>query len=346
MFVAGLVLRERPLPDPRADSSATDAAAERARPSARSRLAAAPAILTALAGLAAAILLPGYLARSRGHGGGSGAGVAAGRPAERIVSLSPSTTETLFALGAGRKVVGVSTWCNYPPEAKNLPKMGDYGTPATEAILAKRPDLVVVSGRGLERLRGELDRAGIRLYFAPDDTVANIARGFEELGALAGAPEAGRRLSAELREAFAAGAARGGEPEERRPLVFIETWGEPVSTVGGDTFVDELIRAAGGRNVAADLGKGYFTPAVETLIRRDPQVILITQMGDEGAAEARALAARPGWAGVRAVRDGRVWADINPDWLVRPGPRLVKGLEVLRRRLDEVRAAGGAGGRP
>ena len=302
-----------------------------------SRLAAVPAVVVALAGLVAAVMLPGYLARSHRSGGVPGPAL----PVERIVSLSPSTTETLFALGLGSKVVGVSTWCDYPPEVKALPKMGDYGSPAMEAILAARPDLVVVSGRGMSRVLVDLERAGIRVYFAPDDTVANIASGLEELGVLAGAAESGRKLASEMHAAFAAGDARAALPADRRPLVFLETWSEPLSTVGGDTFVDELVRAAGGRNVAADLGKGYFAPTVETVIRRDPQVIIITRMGDEGAAAAKALASRPGWAGVRAVREGRVWSDLDPDCLLRPGPRLVKGLEALRKRLDEVRAASG-----
>ncbi len=297
-----------------------------AKPARLSRLAAVPAILVALAGLTAAVLAPTYFTRVRSMGG--------------IVSLSPSTTETLFALGLGHRLVGVSTYCNYPPEAKALPKMGDYGTPAVESILAARPELVVVSGRGMNRMLKGLERAGIRVYCAPDDSIENIASGFEELGRLAGDAGAGRRLASEFRDRFAKESARtAARAESARPLVFLETWSAPLSTVGGDTFVDELIRAAGGRNVAADLGKGYFAPAVESVIRRDPQAIVITRMGDEGAAAAHALAGRPGWAGVRAVREGRIWADIDPDWLLRPGPRLVRGLEALRARLDEVRAA-------
>ncbi|HOX08029.1 MAG TPA: helical backbone metal receptor, partial [Planctomycetota bacterium] len=307
------------------------AGAER-EPERNSRLASAPAFLVALFGLIAALLLPGYLSRGRR------AGPQEPRPAGRIVSLSPSTTETLFALGVGDRVVGVSTWCDYPPEAKALPKMGDYGTPATEAILAARPDLVVVSGRGMQRFLAEVERSGVRVYYAPDDTAANIAEGFAELGRLVGADDAGRRLAGEMRLAFAAGALRPVGTEDGRPTVFLVTQSDPLGTVGGDTFVDELIRAAGGRNVASDLGRGYFTPTVETVIRRDPQVIVVTQMGEEGAAAARALAVRPGWGGVRAVRDGRVWSDLDPDCLLRPGPRLIKGLDELRARLARVRA--------
>lgn len=293
------------------------------------RLAALPLLAVALAGLAAAGFLALRPARARPAAAGTG-----------IVSLSPSTTETLFALGLGGRVVGVSTACDWPPEARRLPKMGDYGGPAAESILAARPALVVYSGRGLEARLLEVRRAGIAVYSAPDESLEGIAAGFEELGRLAGAPRAGEKLAADFRAAFARAAARTAAlAEAARPTVFIETWDSPLSTVGGDTFVDELIRAAGGRNVAGDLGRGYFSPPVETVLRRDPQVVILARMLPAGGSAAATLAARPGWADTAAVRSGRVWADLNPDWLLRPGPRLVEGLAALSARLDAVRGA-------
>jgi len=304
-----------------------------ARPARRAAL---PALAVALLGLAAASLVPGYFAR-KGPAGG------AARRVERIVSLSPSTTETVFALGLGAKLIGVSSACDWPPEASRLPRMGDYGGPAVEKILAARPDLIVLSGRQMENQMSDFRRSGLPVYFAPDGSVEEIAAGFEELGRLAGAAEAGRKLSAELRAAFAAARARTARlagPE--RPRVYVEISYDPVFAIGRDNFVDELVRAAGGANVLGSLGEGYFQPAVESIIRLDPEVIVLTSMTPDGppaAQFAAQVARRPGWSGLSAVRHGRVWADLSPDLLLRPGPRLAEGLERLGARLAAVRGA-------
>lgn len=300
-----------------------------------SRLAALPAVLVAFAGLVVAIWLPWWLGSSHPSA-----------RVNKIISLSPSTTETIFALGLGEKLVGVSTACDYPEAARALPKMGDYGAPAVETILAKRPDLIVASGRNISDKLEVFRRAGIRVYIAPDDSIDGIARGFAELGAAAGAEEAGRKLADEFRRAFADGARRAAAlGDTDRPVVFLETWDRPVNSAGRGTFLDEVINSAGGHNLSAELGEGYFEPAVETVIRRDPQVIVLAYMRQGGDDPVAAIAARPGWAGMRAVKDHRVWADINPDWLLRAGPRLSLGLDALRKHIDEVRAAGRSAGK-
>jgi len=295
-----------------------------------SRVAAAPAIAVALAGLALAAWLPGYLSRP--------APGPRGEPARRIVSLSPSTTEALFAMGLGERVIGVTTNCDYPPGAGKLPCMGGYGQPAIESILAARPDLVAGSGQGLDVLVREIPRAGVPVYIAPDGSLEAVASGFEELGRHAGEAEAGARLAADFRAAFEnARRETAGLSDSERPKVYVEIWHDPLFAVGRDNFIDEMIEVAGGRNAIAELGRGYIRPTAEDVIRSDPDVIVTAYMTSREAPATRQFAARPGWGGVRAVREGRVWSDIDIDLLLRPGPRLADGLKRLAARLAAVR---------
>ncbi len=298
----------------------------------RSRLAALPAVVLALAGLAAATAVPLSLSRGRP--------VASSR-AVRIVSLSPDVTEILFAMGLGDRLVGRTSASDYPPEAARVPVVGGYGKPSVEKILGAKPDLVTGSGLGLAAQVREIERAGIPVYIGSAKTLGDVADFFEELGRRAGSPEAGTDLATEFQAAFAAARARNaGLSEEERPKVYLEIAGNPIWAAGSGTFIDELIRAAGGRNALAGLGSGYIRPTAEDVIKLDPDVVLLTYMSPDKMAAEERFARRPGWGRVTAVRNGHVWADIDTNLLLRPGPRLVDGLGILSARLGAVRARG------
>ena len=293
----------------------------------RSRLASLPALVVAAAGLAAATavpLLPGCRTAAR----------------RGIVSLSPDVTEALFAMGLGGRLVGRTSACDYPPEAAGVPVMGGYGKPAVESILAARPRLVAGSGIGLDAQVTEIERAGIPVCIARPRKLDDVARFFRELGRAVGEPGAGERLAADFRAAFDAARAKAAKiPEPRRPTVYLEIAGSPIWAAGHGNFIDELIRAAGGRNAVGDLGSGYIRPTAEDVIKRNPDVIIMAYMAEERRSAAERLVRRPGWSRVAAVRNGRVWADIDCNLLLRSGPRLVEGLRILATRLAEVRAS-------
>jgi iron complex transport system substrate-binding protein len=245
------------------------------------------------------------------------------RPPRRIVSTAPSVTEILFALGLGRWVVGVSDADDYPPEGlEGKARVGGVILNA-ERILALRPDLVV----GVASLQqGQLERL-IRLGLP---VLAVDARSLEEtllqvliLGRVTGSEPAAEQLVAGLR-------ARMAEVQRRvhgryGPRVYVEIWDQPLQTAAAGTFIDDLVRRGGGRNLFADL-RGWPQVAPEAVIRRDPEVILLTYPG-RGR-----VVARPGWAQVTAVRRGRIH-ELDPDLVSRPGPRLVDGLERIARLL-------------
>ena len=295
----------------------------------RSRLAALPALLVALAGLAAATVIPLGL---------GGARAAPRREARRIVSLSPDVTEALFAMGLGDRLVGRTSASDWPPEAACVPVVGGYGTPSVEKVLGLKPDLVAGTGIGLGAQLAEIRRAGVPVYVARGKTLEGVAWSFRELGRLAGEPEAGRTLAARFRRAFADARARAAEaPDEQKPSVYVEIAGDPIWAVGRGNFVDELIRAAGGRNAVGDLGAGYIRPTAEDVIEHDPDVVILAYMSPDKKAAVEDFSRRPGWGRVSAVKNRRVWADIDPNLLLRPGPRLVEGLKMLAARLAQAR---------
>lgn len=245
------------------------------------------------------------------------------RPPQRIIALSPSLTENLFAVGAGRQVVGVSAYSDYPPEAATLPVVSDAVQVNLERVLSLEPDLVLADLQVVQAHAERLEALGIPVFAV---NVPNLEALFDTLlllGRVTGHEATARELVAVLRARVAAVLARTRAiPEEGRPLVFVEVWHEPLMTAGPGSFIDELVTLAGGRNLAHDAPNPWPTYSVETVLARNPDVILLTnRYRDE-------VLARPAWQGVRAIQTGRVH-EVEPDWLTITGPRLVDGLETL-----------------
>jgi len=244
----------------------------------------------------------------------------------RVVSLAPSTTETLFAIGAGAGVVGVSRFCDFPAEVAQRPRVGGFNDPSLEAVLALRPTLVTgargPANRGIvERLAAQ----GIDAYFPPDGSLADVRASIRGLGArVARSAEAEAvvaRLDAQL--AGVAAALAGA----RRPRVLLVFGRRPLSVAGPGTFADEMLRAAGAENVVTS-GPVYPTIGVERVLALAPEVILEAGMAAGGDADFD-------WArypSIPAVRDGRV-VRFEDARVLRPGPRVAEGVAVLARLL-------------
>jgi iron complex transport system substrate-binding protein len=251
------------------------------------------------------------------------------RAAARVVSLSPSTTETLDAIGALDRLVGRSRYCDYPPEVRKLPQVGGYVDPSLEAILGLRPDLVVGArgpmGAGLV---DRLDHQGIATFFPPTESVAQVREMILALGERTGHATQAQAVVKALDARLAAVArAVSGKPRPRALLVFGL---EPVVVAGPGGFPDEMLRLAGGENVVRE-GPAYPTIGFERVLALDPDVVLDAAM-EEGHGQTRITTEAPGWRDVRAVRAGRVVA-IQDESVLRPGPRLGQGVAVLARAL-------------
>jgi len=251
---------------------------------------------------------------------------APGRAPARIVSLAPSVTETLFALGVGSRVVAVSDYCDYPPEARRLPKIGSFLDPSVEAIVAQRPDVVIgVPSPGNHTAVETLQSLGIRVAVSDPEHLADLAPVTRMIAAAAGVPEAGERLIAEIDRGMDAVRARVATQPLRRVLMAIGQ--DPLVAVGDTSFLGELIVAARGINVAPP-GNPWPHVNVEYVVARDPEVIIDSSMGtEEGSAAARFWERLPS---IAAVREHRVYA-FRDYRALRPGPRLPAAFEHLAR---------------
>ena len=249
--------------------------------------------------------------------------------AKRIVSLGPATTEILFAVGAGDRVVGRSSFCDYPEAARRLPAVGGM-EPDVEAILALSPDLVVgPSGGWSSRLSTTLHARGIATWF-PDEiqTLAGVDGLVTAHAARAGHPPAGRDVVASVDAAEAAiDRAVAAEPRRR---VLLAVGVEPIVVAGPGGFADELLRRAGGDNVVT-VGGAWPTLGFERVVEIDPDVMVDGSLASPSQASRIARDA-PGWSGVRAVREGHVVV-ISDERVLRPGPRIAEGLAILARAL-------------
>ncbi len=258
----------------------------------------------------------------------------------RIVSLAPSVTEIIFALGLGECLVGATQYCTWPPEAKRIERVGGFGTPNVERLLALRPDLVVAAGLERKEAAEALRQAGIRVL---DVTIRNFEELFAailEIGKEAGRPSQAEALVKTMRAELDAVARRyASVPQERRPRVFVEIWHDPLTTAGAASFLNDLVSRAGGVNVAGALPQPHPRVNPEKVIEWDPDFIVTAYMARPGRAAAQ-VASRIGWAGIKAVKNGRIIDDIPADLLLRSGPRLVEGVKALAVRLYPLPAAG------
>jgi iron complex transport system substrate-binding protein len=255
--------------------------------------------------------------------------VALAPPPDRIVSLNPTTTEILFALGAGARVVGRTEWDQYPAEARAVPSLGDAIRPNLEAVLAARPELVLLYASGDNRDAAlRLRQAGIRTIALRIDRIAQFQRAVRLLGWVIGDTTRARIVSDSVNATLMAVRQRTRQ-RTARPSVLWKAWDQPLLVIGGGSFLSELMEIAGGRNAYGDSREPSLQVTLEDVIRRDPDAVLT---GPEGAGK---LAANPAWRRLRAVREGRVLV-VDTALVGRPGVRLGEAALSLERLLQSL----------
>lgn len=250
---------------------------------------------------------------------------------ERIVSLLPSNTEILFAVGAGEQVVGVTSFCNYPPEAATREQIGGITnqTISIEAITALEPDLIVASGAQTDAIQ-TLTETGLVVIVLEPATLADIYANIDLVGRITAHPDQAGGLVADMqRRAEAVTTKVAAVPEAERPTVFYEVWNEPLMTAGPNTFIGQLVTLAGGHLIFSDVEEDWPQASAEVIIERDPTVILGPDSNSE-ILTADQIAARPGWAQIAAVQSERIYL-LNGDIVSRPGPRIIDALETMAR---------------
>lgn len=239
---------------------------------------------------------------------------------ERIVSLAPSNTEILFAIGAGDRVVGVTEYCNYPPEARLKPKIGGYSTPSIERIIGMEPDLVIAAyGVGKENIDA-LKSNGIRVLSLHPITLDDVLRDILLVGVVCGETDNASRVVVHMIRQIDEVKQRTANATTT-PRVMYVIWEGPY-VAGEGTFADDMIAIAGGQNIAD--GKGYYIMAMEDVIARDPEVIITTGMGNDTTTYSYIMGEKR-LAKTSARLNGRVYK-IDSDIVDRAGPRIVDAL--------------------
>lgn len=261
-------------------------------------------------------------------------------PPQRIVSLIPAVTETLFAIGAGSKVVGVSTFDTWPPEVANLARVGGLIDPDTERILSLKPDLAFLYG-SQEELIGQLSKAGIAIETYRHGGLAEIVSSVRAIGRRVGHDPEGDELAASIERGIAAARARSaGRPGPSVLIVFGREEGSlrTIYASGGVGFLHDMVEAAGGRNVFGDVKRESVQASLESILERAPDVILEVRASAAVRGPDWTDATRKAWAtaaSLPAVRNNRVRVLLD-ERLVVPGPRVVEGIALIEGALQQL----------
>lgn len=271
---------------------------------------------------------------------------------ERIVSLAPNLTEIICAVGAGGVLVGRTSACDYPPEiVKSVPVIGGFGAPSMDRLLKTRPTLILDVALEDETVANLMTQLGVQRVRVPCAKLDDIPTAILTVGRLAYCEQAAQPLAERIRREVSD---RRRALEERKvsgqtpPTVFVEIWGDPLMTVGRNSFVAELVALAGGRNLGDEVtDKDYFPVSSEWVIARNPDIILCLYMAEggggkekqtsnaqrstlNGSAIRNQIAKRTGWAQIKAVREGRVYGGFDNNLILRPGPRVLEGIAAMQ----------------
>jgi iron complex transport system substrate-binding protein len=255
-------------------------------------------------------------------------------PPKRIVSLAPNITEILFSLGLDEQIVGVSIHCNFPEKAKTKVQVGSYISLDFERVVSLKPDLIIATGAGNTRDMVErLEKLGFPAYVIFPRNFDDVVQSIRHLSQVVDREREGRELiqGMERRRKRVVDLTQ----ELRRPKVFLQIGDAPIVTVGRNSFGDDLIRLAGGENVAGKEREMYPRWGMEEILRRSPEVILISSMNPRGD-YAKVIQEWSRWTVIPAIKNGRIHL-IDSDLIDRPSPRLIDGLEEIARLLHPER---------
>lgn len=247
---------------------------------------------------------------------------------ERVITLAPNLTEIIYAIGAGDLLVGNTTYCDYPEQAKSVQKVGDTLQPNIERILALRPNLIFISTSSqLEAFAVQLSEHGIPAYVSDPHDLEGVIYSIERIARLLSREQQAAELVSKLRGRITA--VEAAVKDRKAVRVFYQLSAEPLYTAGRDAFVTDLIRRAGGLSATAQVPEAWPRYSQESAVAAQPEAIVLPTGGSMGEANSDVAA---GLKRAPAVLNGKVFK-INGDLLVRPGPRAIDGLEQLARAL-------------
>lgn len=246
--------------------------------------------------------------------------------AERIVVLSPSGCEILYAIGAGDKIAARTDFCNYPSQAETLPSVGGFDgkTLSIETIISYEPDMVYGSKGMHDFLKESCDQFGVELFLSTADSIQGVYDEIIFIGEKTGCEKNACDLVDSMKNSFAKIQKKTAKlSDKKRKSVYWETWNNPYMSVGGPSFISELIYVSGGKNIFADIkDQAYPMVSEESILARNPQVIILPYGDIKECSE------RTGWKYLDAVKKNKIF-NVNDDVFSRPGPRIVEAAETL-----------------
>ncbi|THB74671.1 MAG: cobalamin-binding protein [Gammaproteobacteria bacterium] len=246
------------------------------------------------------------------------------KPAEKIIALSPHVVELLFSLGAGDKVIATIEYADYPPQAKKIKRIGDAMSVNFEELIALKPDLVVAWGKGTQfSLIEKLKRFGIPVFLSGSSSLQDIPSSLQSLGQLTGNVDKADKLVDKFNSSVKK---LKVTKQAERPGVFIQIWGSPLRTIGGGHIVDEIISHCGGRNIYKDQQQLSPVVSIESLMKRDPQIIVLNN-NPEGFSREISELIKP-WMKIDAVTN-KNYCKVDFDMLLRPTLRVLDAMDVI-----------------
>lgn len=255
----------------------------------------------------------------------------------RIVSLSPNITESLFAISFGEKeIIGITDYCNYPEATKRIRKVGSLMNASIETIVSMDPDYVFSSGSEFSPSNVRLKNAGLRLMILNAESVEDAMSNILQLGKITGRDKEAKIVVRRMKDRLNK-IKNTVDKIKTKKKVYVEIWDDPITSAGSGSLVNEVVTRAGGINIAAQLNILYPALSPEFVINRDPDFILIGYMARNQGHTKNIIMKRLGWQEISAVKAQNIICDINPDLFLRPGPRIVDGVEIIYKRLYENR---------
>jgi iron complex transport system substrate-binding protein len=251
----------------------------------------------------------------------------------RVVSMAPSITEIVCAVGGGDMLVGRTSACDYPAwVVEKVPVVGSFGNPSLEALMAVDPDLVLHADLADLAVADKMSQMGLRTEMVACNSVNGVPPAIRRAGNLIGCGSKAETLASRIEKKLEQ-LNRKTAAETGRPDVYVEIWDDPLWTTGRKSHLSTMVHLAGGRNIGDEVNKDHFQVAHEWVVAANPDVILCLYMSRKQEARHEVMK-RPGWQSIDAVVDGDVYDGFDNNLILRPGPRVVKGIERLRERID------------
>lgn len=249
---------------------------------------------------------------------------------QRIISLAPSITEILFALGLDDRIVGVTDYCDYPEGAKSKPRVASYTTPNMEKLVSLQPDIVLAESIHEKTVLPALEKLGFTVFVTSATSIDTVLKDISLVGQINSKSKTANQLVNKLTSRIKAVSTKTESlAAEKRPRVLYVIWHQPIWTMGSETFIDDLFRTAGGINIfSKDFSKSRVV-SLESVIAKNPQVIIVTGMATSGDLIYTSIKAEERLKSVDAMINNRIYKVSDSNLIERPGPRIVDGLDEL-----------------